>query len=103
MLSEACPMDMRPCINNLADLLKNNSNQPHVANIILRFFVRMALSPVGLSNFYCKVLYDVLFQSIEQNLDSSNSLNLADLLISQHYEYKEVFKKFQSLNLLVYV
>lgn len=94
-------MDLRPCMNNLADLLKCSSNQPHVANVILKFFVRMTLSPVGLSNIYGKAFYECLFQSIEQNFDSSDSLNIADLLISQHYEHKEVFKKFHSQNLLM--
>lgn len=93
-------MDLRPSMPNLAELLKYTSNQPHIANVVLKFFVRMSLSPAGLSNFYAKVLYDVLFKTIEINLDSSNALNVADLLISQHYDHKEVFKKFYSLSLL---
>lgn len=100
MFAGACPVDLRPCMNNLAELLKNCSNKSDIADVVLKMFVRMSLTPVGLSNFYCKVLYDVLFQTIEQNLDSSNALNVADLLISQHYEHKEVFKKMHSLNLL---
>lgn len=60
----------------------------------------MTLSPVGLSNMYGKVFCEVLLQPLEQNLDSSSCLNIADLLISQHYDHKEVFKKFHSLNFL---
>lgn len=101
ILMEACPVDARPCMNNLAELLKCSSNQPHVADVIIKFFVRMTLCPVGMSNFYSKAFYDVLFQSIEQNLDSSSALNVADMLISQHYDHKEVFKKFHALGLLM--
>lgn len=101
MITAACPVDLRPCMHNLAELLKNSSNKTQIVCVVLKFFVRMTLSPVGLSNFYAKVLYDVLFHTIEKNLDSTNALNVADLLISQEYEHKEVFKKFKSLNLLV--
>lgn len=100
ILTAATPMDLRPCMKNLAELLKYSCNQSHVADVILKFFVRMTLSPVGLSNIYGKVFCEVLLQSIQQNLDSSSCLNIADLLISQQYDHKEVFKKFHSLNFL---
>lgn len=101
MLADATPMDLRPCMHNLAELLKCSSDQPHIVNVLLRFFVRMTLSPAGVSNYYARVLYDILFQTVVPNLDSSNALNVADLLISQHYDHKEVFKKFYSLSLLM--
>lgn len=100
MFKEVTPTDLRPCMKNLADILKCASNKSQIVNIVLKFFVRMTLSTAAYSSFYAKMLYDVIFQSIEQNLDSSDSLSIANLLLSQQYEYKEVFKKFHSLHLL---
>lgn len=94
-------MDIRPCMNNLAELMRRNSTQACIINVVLKFFVKMTLSPVGAANFYAKVLFDMLFHTIERDIDSTDALNIADALISQSYDHKSVFKKFFALNMLL--
>lgn len=87
-------MDVRPVIGNLTQLMNVNSCNTRLISACLRLLVRIVLNPEAISNYFARTLHNLLFDQVEESLDSGKCFNIADVLITKAFDHAAVFKKF---------